>query len=68
MPKRGLLSNFRLIVLEGEIKPEVPANIYLFICLMDDGNWPNMTFRSMTYFNAYVGMKSMMTCINLRID
>ena len=68
MPKRGLLSNFRLIVPEGEIEPEVPANIYLFICLMDDGNWPNMTFRSMTYFNAYVGMKSMMTCINLRID
>ena len=37
MPKRGLLSNFRLIVLEGEIEPEVPANIYLFICL--DGWW-----------------------------
>ena len=45
--------------------------LLIFICLfvwMDDGNWSNMTFRSMTYFNAYAGMKSMMTCINLRID
>lgn len=44
--------------------------LLIFICLlwMDEGNWSNMTFWSMTYFNAYAGMKSMMTCINLRID